>query len=345
MHWLNSSPRRWKPFVANRVAQIQEETRISSWRHVPGVDNPADDISRGLSPEELLQCTRWWHGPSWLSYGQEKWPHDQPAMKEGEADIEERLAVSHIVTTSTMCDFSNILFAKYSRYGKLRRVVAFCLRFITTLKATKASSCKRVKVKADIKTLLHSVPPLTAEELQQAELRLCQLAQQESFAEELVDLQRGKQVSARSKLKWLSPYIDAQGVLRVGGRLGNANIPEATKHPTVLAASHRLSVLLAERVHQQEMHAGPQAMLTILRQKFWLIGGRNMVKRVYHQCHTCFRNKPTLVKQAVADLPESRVTPTRPFAEVHHPQSQSHQGVYRNIRLLRDQGSSYRTGE
>ncbi|XP_040151127.1 uncharacterized protein LOC120893365 [Anopheles arabiensis] len=243
-------------------------------------------------------------------------------MKEGEADIEERLAVSHIVTTSTMCDFSNILFAKYSRYGKLRRVVAFCLRFITTLKATKASSCKRVKVKADIKTLLHSVPPLTAEELQQAELRLCQLAQQESFAEELVDLQRGKQVSARSKLKWLFPYIDAQGVLRVGGRLGNANIPEATKHTTVLAASHRLSVLLAERVHQQEMHAGPQAMLTILRQKFWLIGGRNMVKRVYHQCHTCFRNKPKFVKQAVADLPESRVTPTRPFA-----------------------GSSYRTGE
>ncbi|XP_041786290.1 uncharacterized protein LOC121601544 [Anopheles merus] len=296
MHWLNSSPRRWKPFVANRVAQIKEETRISSWRHVPGVDNPADDISRGLNPEELVQCSRWWHGPSWLSYGQEKWPHDQPAMKEGEVDIEERLAVSHIVTTSTMCDFSTvILFAKYSR-------------------ATKASSCKRVKTKADIKTLLHSVPPLTAVELQQAELRLWQVAQQESFAEELVDLQRGKQVSARSKLKWLSRYIDAQGVLRVGGRLGNANIPEATKHPTVLAASHRLSVLLAERVHQQEMHAGPQAMLTILRQKFWLIGGRNMVKRVYHQCHTCFRNKPTLVKQAVADLPESRVTLTRPFA-------------------------------
>ncbi|XP_035907317.1 uncharacterized protein LOC118510037 [Anopheles stephensi] len=314
MHWLKSSPRRWKPFVANRVAQIQEETRISCWRHVPGSDNPADDISRGLRPEELLQCERWWQGPRWLSYGQEEWPVEPVLAKENETDIEERLAVSKIVITSTTCDFSNTLFARYSSYGKLRRVVAYCLRILSNLRASKSTSINSVKRNTDMKTLLSSVPPLTAAELQDAELRLCQRAQHDSFAEEMDDLKRGKLVSGRSRLKWLSPYLDPKGVLRVGGRLGNANIPESTKHPIVLAASHRLSTLLVENTHHQKMHAGPQFMLATIRQKFWLIGGRNLAKSVYHRCHTCFRNKPTLVKQAVADLPKSRVTPTRPFA-------------------------------
>ncbi|XP_050076750.1 uncharacterized protein LOC126563931 [Anopheles maculipalpis] len=289
--------------------------------HVPGSDNPADDLSRGLEPEELPQCRRWWQGPTWLSYGQEKWPQTPTLMKENEADTEERLTVSKIVTISTTCDFSNALFARYSAYGKLRRVVGYCLRFYANLRASKSFPDERVRQIPELKTIAGSVPSLTTgltltltTELQSAELRLCQLAQQDSFVEELHDLKRGKQVNTKSKLKWLYPYLDSQGVLRVGGRLGNANIPESTKHPIVLAASHRLSTLLAENIHRQKMHAGPQFMLATIQQKCWLIGGRNLVKNVYHRCHTCFRNKPTLVKQAVADLPESRVTPTRPFA-------------------------------
>ncbi|XP_050077807.1 uncharacterized protein LOC126564758 [Anopheles maculipalpis] len=267
----------------------------------------------------------------------EKWPQTPTLMKENEADTEERLTVSKIVTISTTCDFSNALFARYSAYGKLRRVVGYCLRFYANLRASQSSPDERVKQVPELKTLAGSVPSLTATELQSAELRLCQLAQQDSFEEELHDLKRGKQVNTKSKLKWLSPYLDSQGVLRVGGRLGNANIPESTKHPIVLAASHRLSTLLAENIHRQKMHAGPQFMLATIRQKFWLIGGRNLVKSVYHRCHICFRNKPTLVKQAVADLPESRVTPTRPFAV---------SGVdYCGPFLIKSTGSTYRTGE
>lgn len=44
------------------------------------------------------------------------------------------------------------------------------------------------------------------------------------------------------------------------------------------------------------------------------IGGRNLVRHMYHQCHTCFHIKPVLVRQRIADLPSSSVTPTRSFA-------------------------------
>nr|XP_029709443.1 uncharacterized protein LOC115255457 [Aedes albopictus] len=64
IQWLRSSPGRWKTFVANRVSQIQAATPFDKWNHVAGADNPADDISRGLDPSDLLTKERWWTGPA-----------------------------------------------------------------------------------------------------------------------------------------------------------------------------------------------------------------------------------------------------------------------------------------
>jgi hypothetical protein len=64
--WLNNSPNTWQTFVANRTAEIQELTAISEWRHVKGKENPADLVSRGLSPCKLVDNELWFKGPSWL---------------------------------------------------------------------------------------------------------------------------------------------------------------------------------------------------------------------------------------------------------------------------------------
>ncbi|XP_076547398.1 uncharacterized protein LOC143305950 [Osmia lignaria lignaria] len=61
LHWLRTSPHLLKTFVANRISEIQSETTISDWRHVPTTDNPADLISRGQTPEEFLRPSIWHH--------------------------------------------------------------------------------------------------------------------------------------------------------------------------------------------------------------------------------------------------------------------------------------------
>ena len=65
--WIHACPTRWKPFVANRVAEIQDNTPTAVCRHVCTSDNPADILSRGISAQQLDQCTLCWHGPSRLS--------------------------------------------------------------------------------------------------------------------------------------------------------------------------------------------------------------------------------------------------------------------------------------
>nr|XP_049466974.1 uncharacterized protein LOC125908321 [Anopheles coluzzii] len=302
LHWLNSAPNRWKPFVANRVAKIQHTAGIQCWKHVPGSDNPADDISRGLTPEKLLVCERWWHGPHWLARNSEEWPQNTPSPSEDESAEEEKLS-SRVASTALICEFRNSLFSRFSIYHKLQRVVAHCLRFIQNAK-------RRVGNKVHAK----DIPPLTVDELKAAELKLCYLSQQDTFSEEIQHLQKGKEIPKNSKLKWISPFIDTQGILRIGGRLSKAHLSESEKHPVILSSKHPLSALLAVSIHLSKLHAAPQLLLTTLRQSFWIIGGRNLCKSVYHSCHACFKAKPTLIKQSIADLPTSRVTPTRPFS-------------------------------
>ncbi|XP_054713506.1 uncharacterized protein LOC129222968 [Uloborus diversus] len=66
LSWINSEPRRWQPFVANRVAKIQDANPSVSWKFVARAKNPADCGTRGKLPSEFLRSTLWLHGPQWL---------------------------------------------------------------------------------------------------------------------------------------------------------------------------------------------------------------------------------------------------------------------------------------
>ncbi|XP_062537982.1 uncharacterized protein LOC134206294 [Armigeres subalbatus] len=316
LQWLRAVSTRWKTFVANRVSKIQATTSIDHWRHIAGSENPADDISRGLNPTDIINCSRWWHGPSWLALSLEYWPKTVIDQNSPAASEEGRKAPI-VAMTAAQADFCGDLFSRYSRYNKLRRVVAFCGRYIQRLKKRielRSSGSSLPLLAISSRFIATSIVPLTTSELQHAEYLLCRLAQKETFAEELSDLSNGERVAKSSSLKWLKPFVDEDGTLRVGGRLRNAALSVANKHPIVLSAKHPLSALLASSFHISLLHAGPQLLLATLRQKFWILGGRNLVKSVFHQCHTCFRSKPTLVQQSTADLPVSRVSPTRPFS-------------------------------
>ena len=65
--WLRELPRKWKTFVANRVAKFQEIPPAEKWKFVPTKDNPAGCASRGIPSSALAYHELWWNGPTWLS--------------------------------------------------------------------------------------------------------------------------------------------------------------------------------------------------------------------------------------------------------------------------------------
>ena len=52
--WIQSDPHKWKAFVGNRIAEIQSLTCSSKWHHLPGKENPADLVTKGISADELV---------------------------------------------------------------------------------------------------------------------------------------------------------------------------------------------------------------------------------------------------------------------------------------------------
>ncbi|XP_036138375.1 uncharacterized protein LOC118644288 [Monomorium pharaonis] len=73
----------------------------------------------------------------------------------------------------------------------------------------------------------------------------------------------------------LNPFIDEDGLLRVGGRLQASDLTFAQKHPILLPSRNRITDQIIREIHEQYHHTGIQTTLYTLRQRFWLLDGRN----------------------------------------------------------------------
>ena len=62
-----------KTYVGNRISFIIDQISPDRWRHVPGIQNPADCASRGLFPLQLKDHNLWWQGPDWLRSNSDLW--------------------------------------------------------------------------------------------------------------------------------------------------------------------------------------------------------------------------------------------------------------------------------
>ncbi|XP_043496423.1 uncharacterized protein LOC122520399 [Polistes fuscatus] len=288
LHWLNTPPHTLKTYVAHRVAEIQESTARELWRHVSSEHNPADLISRGVTPAELRESKLWKSGPAWLIQPESNWPHSR--LEPIEIPEKKRIVTHARVATPFE------LFRRYSSFVKLKRIIAYCVRF-----ARNSRNLKEKRIMGE----------LTVDELKGAEIIAIRLIQEEAFPEIIKLIKSGKEVCASFSV--LSPFVDNLGILRVGGRLARSNLPYEQRHPALLPKDHTITNAIIREKHHQIGHGGTQATLNALRESFWPISGRSSVKRVIYKCITCRRLKPATPQYPMSDLPASRLLPNRPF--------------------------------
>ncbi|XP_055309095.1 uncharacterized protein LOC129572984 [Sitodiplosis mosellana] len=171
LDWIHANPKRYKTFIASRIAKINKLVEKDWWSHVRSEDNAADCASRGISPAELSTHSLWWN----------------------------------------------------------------------------------------------------ADELECAETAIIKNVQQESFADEIKMLCTKGELKNASALLKLSPFLDSKQVLRVGGRLKNADLPyEAIHHSLsiLLPSKHAVTALIIKNVHLNCLHGAPKLTEAVLRQKF-----------------------------------------------------------------------------
>lgn len=166
------------------------------------------------------------------------------------------------------------LLQRYSSLPKLRRVVAYCKKF-----AFNALCKDPTKRKIDA---------FTADELIEAHMTIIKIVQ-EVFDSEIRELVDHRQINSTSKLLALHPFLDNDGVLRIGGRLEAAPLSFNQKHPVILPAKHFITTLIIRHAHEKNHHAGTNALLAILRQQYWILLSHNVVRSKIRKCLTCFK--------------------------------------------------------
>ena len=67
--YILNETRRFRVLVSNRVQKIRARTEVTQWNHTDTKNNPADYISRGLTPRDGAKIERWIKGPDLLPGG------------------------------------------------------------------------------------------------------------------------------------------------------------------------------------------------------------------------------------------------------------------------------------
>ena len=124
LHWIRGSATQWKPFVANRVIEIQSLLDPNVWHYFPGLHNPADLPTRGLSVNILLDSQLWWRGPSWLQESEVDWPKDLRSQSSNDVVEVERKSKASVSCVAQPKE-SVIDFERFSKYSRLLRTVAW----------------------------------------------------------------------------------------------------------------------------------------------------------------------------------------------------------------------------
>ncbi|GBO18357.1 hypothetical protein AVEN_261924-1, partial [Araneus ventricosus] len=293
--WINTSPHLLKIFVSNRISRIHELTKDFSWHHVKTSENPADIISRGMTPQQLMDNSLWWNGPQFLQQvtvvlsDKNDIPTDDDYLHELKRESDKTLALTLDST------FLDSLLSISNNYSKLIRVVSFLFRFV--------NNSRNPKSKLD--------GPLTTMELQRAKLFLIKSVQKIAFQDNVKLLLQGKQPSG--KIKNLNPFLDDNGILRVGGRIQNSSVNFDQKHPIILPDKNNFTKIVIQYFHLKNMHLGQQNLLYCVRREFWPLNGRSICRKIVHSCITCFKAKPLTNDQIMGSLPKERVNVNSPL--------------------------------
>ena len=127
-----------------------------------------------------------------------------------------------------------------------------------------------------------------------------------------------KQMKNHKNFKnWLLQYNvfeDSDGILRCGGRIGNAPLPYDTRYPVLLSSDAYLSQLIIQEAHITVGHNGCRETLTHIRRMYWIPKCRNFIRKLLKDCRLCrrFEGRPSKYPKP-PDLPKERLQQSHAF--------------------------------
>jgi len=96
--------------------------------------------------------------------------------------------------------------------------------------------------------------------------------------------------------------------------MSRSSLSPAAKTPMLLDKKHHLTTLIMMDTHRCVMHGGVRETLAELRSAYWLVRGRQFIRKLIHGCVVCRKHEGKPCQgHPPPPLPEHRVRQSRPF--------------------------------
>ena len=308
--YISNETKRLRIFVANRQDKIRYFTKVEQWKHIDSNDNPADHASRGISTQDKDKAAHWFYGPELLKLKEEPWKYANQTtvykVPDNDPEIKQIFKSSAAKVSNAGHTILSQLEIRISQWKVMIRVVAWVYMFLDIY------IYKRIPM---------VVPThLKVKDTKVAELALLRMIQADLLADELAFYKQGQGTLPKKTRKgkgniWrLDPFVDKDGLLRVGGRIRHSAHSQAEKHPVILPKGSIAVMRILEHYHASVHHGGRPATMNAVRSHgFWVVSGNAQVKKLIYRCVTCRKYRGHLGEQKMADLPEERTLETAPF--------------------------------
>ena len=316
--YIANDSRRFHIFVANRVQQIRDHSNVSQWHYVTTKENPADEGSRGLSAEDFIEKSKWIQGPDFLWQSELPLENELPTTDSVLADDPE-LKKSRVLLAQQPPDkgFDTSRLDHFSDWFRAKRAIAVCLRLKSRFQ----------KHEVNLSQGPGTYVPVNVNDLKMAEAEIIKMVQKEAFATEIRMISSFTESTERLKVRTrnaslkrsstlfrLDPFLDQNGILRVGGRVRRLGLSAGMTHPVILPRKSHISELIIAHCHNEISHQGRGMTISnIRRHGFWIIGCSSAVSSYIHRCVKCRKLRGQVQNQKMADLPVERLTPSPPF--------------------------------
>ena len=273
-------------FVDNRVRQIKELTPNVPLHYVNTADNPSDPVSRGMTAEEYLDPNHlYWTGPALMHMA------EIPPFKPSKSDL-----LKSITLTASANPAPSILnLVEVDKCQSLAEVKRRLAAVIT---------CTRRWRKQE---------PLNARAMAKHVTMELIKAEQQATIPQVVEYLKTQEGPRPSSVHPFSLFLK-EGIVRVGGRLGNANLPFAHRYPIYLTRDSPLFALRVMEFHQIALHSGHGVTRAKMQREYWIPRSSRAIKSIIRSCYRCKRaSGPPFRWPQAPDLPEERVNPATPY--------------------------------
>ncbi|GFY38886.1 integrase catalytic domain-containing protein [Trichonephila inaurata madagascariensis] len=118
------------------------------------------------------------------------------------------------------------------------------------------------------------------------------------------------------KLRPLKPFLDQFGILRARTKLSFREDTDNFKFPIILPKEHPVVHLMIVRKHEELMHAGVSIVMNHLRENFWILKERKLIRQITQKCTRCKRFSAQKTEVVPSSLPKDRVSNSKIFQVV-----------------------------